>query len=578
MSIDVNWSLLFTPEAGPSAGPSTTSSPRYQANGHYGAASLSPSPLPSPGTADSHPAATTADTPEEALASSLIKMLNSQLSSAKRPSFIGPITVTAFSFGKTGPELEIKDIRDVWRVFDEGDEEGDQKDRAKEDVDGGEGEQGSRQHRNRQRDGSMSSGLDSHHEAEYGYGEDEGMVEEELRYGSGTGQRYKPNRTATARTVGMTMPHRLGQAAQLQGKSHKQTPSVVPSTPLGRSTSYHAGPGLAGLAALAGAGAGGSTTASASASLSTPPRSFVPYPFEHHPSSVSVGLGPVHFPPPTPGFNPYPTSASSSMFAAGLGLGTPGVGGLGRRGPASIASMPAFSGLRSPVLQTQSQAYGPTYGATASVRHRDGAMAADGPNGQSRAAPPTRGAVRSTQTREPTLLSPPPSPPARPKGFPSADTSSASSSSVPSLQIHLHLSHTSDLHLTLLTSLQVNYPSSLFMALPLKISITGFQLEGEVVMAYSGEKNRVHLTILDEDPVVPQTPGPGHTFTSMMEDRRSQPVGQRLLPNLQIESEIGHVDAHVLRNVGKVERFIVDVVRKTLVDELVFPNFHTIAL
>jgi distribution and morphology protein 12 len=54
--------------------------------------------------------------------------------------------------------------------------------------------------------------------------------------------------------------------------------------------------------------------------------------------------------------------------------------------------------------------------------------------------------------------------------------------------------------------------------------------------------------------------------------------GQRILPHLHIESEIGHADAHVLRNVGKVERFIVDVVRKTLVDELVFPNFHTIAL
>jgi distribution and morphology protein 12 len=55
-------------------------------------------------------------------------------------------------------------------------------------------------------------------------------------------------------------------------------------------------------------------------------------------------------------------------------------------------------------------------------------------------------------------------------------------------------------------------------------------------------------------------------------------IGQRILPELHIESEIGHADAHVLRNVGKVERFIADAVRKVLVDELVFPNFHTIAL
>jgi distribution and morphology protein 12 len=61
-------------------------------------------------------------------------------------------------------------------------------------------------------------------------------------------------------------------------------------------------------------------------------------------------------------------------------------------------------------------------------------------------------------------------------------------------------------------------------------------------------------------------------------DEEGVPVGMRLLPEMRIDSEIGHSDAHVLRNVGKIERFIADVVRKTLVDELVFPNFHTIAL
>lgn len=104
------------------------------------------------------------------------------------------------------------------------------------------------------------------------------------------------------------------------------------------------------------------------------------------------------------------------------------------------------------------------------------------------------------------------------------------------------------------------------MALPLKLSITGFQLDADIVIAYSGEKNRVHFTIVDDES------NPAH------KDDKQIPLGQRLLSNLQIESEIGHADAHVLRNVGKVERFIVDVVRKTLVDELVFPNFHTVAL
>jgi distribution and morphology protein 12 len=170
------------------------------------------------------------------------------------------------------------------------------------------------------------------------------------------------------------------------------------------------------------------------------------------------------------------------------------------------------------------------------------------------------------------------------------------------------------------------------MALPLKITITGLTLCADIVVALDGAKKRVHLCVIDEFdaytpspalsrshstvlssgasvPVTPETsrsalPGGGVTnfrplsaidhrqqgsngpggasrptsiASSIMPDP-SKPIGQRLLPSLQIESEIGDADAHVLRNVGKVEKFITDVVRKTLVDELVFPNYHTIAL
>ncbi|EIW68599.1 hypothetical protein TREMEDRAFT_31766 [Tremella mesenterica DSM 1558] len=147
--------------------------------------------------------------------------------------------------------------------------------------------------------------------------------------------------------------------------------------------------------------------------------------------------------------------------------------------------------------------------------------------------------------------SPPPSPPTHP--LPSPPTS------LPSLQLHLHLHHNSDLVLTLQTSLQVNYPSLGFMSLPLKLSIVGFTLDADVVLAFSSEKNRVHVCIVDEDIDIVG-------------------LSQKILPSLIIESEIGDKDSHVLRNVGKVERFISDVVRKTLVEELVWPNFHSIQL
>lgn len=37
---------------------------------------------------------------------------------------------------------------------------------------------------------------------------------------------------------------------------------------------------------------------------------------------------------------------------------------------------------------------------------------------------------------------------------------------------------------------------------------------------------------------------------------RLLPIGQRLLPSILIETEIGQADKHVLRNVSRVERYV----------------------
>ena len=204
----------------------------------------------------------------------------------------------------------------------------------------------------------------------------------------------------------------------------------------------------------------------------------------------------------------------------------------------------------------------------------------------------------------------------------------------PNLQLHLHISWESNLRLTLSTSLLINYPSPMFMTLPIKLSITGLVFEGQLAVAYQGDKKRVHLCILDElDPYAPSAPyrnrdsgvlrdksglnSPAVMSSQSREDLTSSPaltssplrphprpvplsyqssedsigmredvggnekplpIGQRLLPNIYIESEIGQADKHVLKNVTRVERFIQDVIRKSVVEELVFPNFHTLIL
>ncbi|RDX56344.1 hypothetical protein OH76DRAFT_1451494 [Lentinus brumalis] len=167
----------------------------------------------------------------------------------------------------------------------------------------------------------------------------------------------------------------------------------------------------------------------------------------------------------------------------------------------------------------------------------------------------------------------------------------------PNLQSHLHITWHSNLRLTLTTSLLINYPSPMFMSLPIKLSVTGLLFNGEVVVAYEGERKRVHLCIVDElDPYGPlgcdrpkrDTPSSAGTPVEAEDEApggnggaragKPLPIGQRLLPTIYIESEIGQADKHVLKNVTRVERFIQDVIRKTIEEELVFPNFQTFVL
>lgn len=437
MSLDINWSLLTVPDA--EAGPST------------------PSALPKSNFETEDPSRPSAET----LTNHLISVLNTQLASTKRPSFIGPIEITNFDFGSTAPEVEIKDIRDVWRAFDEDDDD------EEEDGEGGyDEEEILRDESEHGRDGQG-----------YGYGYDSWRA-------SGRSSELYQQQMGTGLVHSMVSP--IDESSRIPSADWDDTASVFSD----RRQSVHAvGLGARGLGGLGSPGLGYSHSHS-------------------HTNGHGHGHGPGH----------HPTAS---------GLFSPGLGGVGL-GAASVFSHPLSPG-------------GP-----GSIRYHP---------------PPTQH----------TYLSHPPSPARPPQIRPptkiNKQTSTSASSSIPSLQLHLNLTHTSDLTLTLLTSLIVNYPSSIFMSLPLKLSITGLQLAADLIVAFDGERKRIHLTILDDD----HEPN-GHGFHT------STTVGQRLLPEMRIDSEIGHSDAHVLRNVGKVERFIADVVRKTLVDELVFPNFHTIAL
>lgn len=179
---------------------------------------------------------------------------------------------------------------------------------------------------------------------------------------------------------------------------------------------------------------------------------------------------------------------------------------------------------------------------------------------------------------EATLTNPLPPPTPNPNTIAIENTHPSGPSAHPDLQLHLHITHESNLRVTLSTSLLINYPSTSFMSLPVKLSIVGLIFSGEFVVAYEGSRRRVHLCIVDDqDPASGALIGRKGDFVFHSIEKRA-PVGQRLLPSIFIESEIGQADKHVLKNVSKIEKFIQDVIRKMIEDELVYPNFQTIVL
>ena len=440
------------------------------------------------------------------LANSLVEIINRQLSSATRPSFIGPVEVVSFEFGNVPPDVEVIDIRNIHPDFLEDDDEQD--------------------------------------------GDDVPVLDDRPTPPIRPEQPHQPEHA-----------HAAQPPEPFEGESIEIEDNFewVPRKPLrgkGFEDGFH------------------------------PP--YPPHPLSHLPvgaGRASPRMGAVDMFGPTPSHHhgAYPGSPWSS-------------------------TMPNMFDLRAMSYYPPSMAQG------------------------------LRGSVYGGSMPDSRLGSRKPSPRSGSPHLPTSDTQNQGQDTTlgpgstptkhehPNLQLHVHISWESNLRLTLATSLLINYPSPMFMSLPIKLSITGLVFDGQLAVAYQGEKRRVHLCILDElDPYVPSAPyrnrdsgfprdksnpnspqsredlapsplsAPLNPFprvvplshqssedSIMREDgERNQkplPIGQRLLPNIYIESEIGQVDKHVLKNVTRVERFIQDVIRKSIVEELVFPNFHTLVL
>ncbi|ORX53617.1 hypothetical protein DM01DRAFT_1407762 [Hesseltinella vesiculosa] len=128
-------------------------------------------------------------------------------------------------------------------------------------------------------------------------------------------------------------------------------------------------------------------------------------------------------------------------------------------------------------------------------------------------------------------------------------------------QAHLLISYKGDMNMTILTELRMNYPSMVFMSLPIQLKVRSVEFESTAVVAYIQSMRRICCSLLDNED------------EETVSIRGKDVVGPKnLLQQVHIESVVGDKQKHVLKNVGKIERFIVEQLRKMLDDELVYPS------
>ncbi|KAL8639861.1 MAG: hypothetical protein Q9228_003155 [Teloschistes exilis] len=147
-------------------------------------------------------------------------------------------------------------------------------------------------------------------------------------------------------------------------------------------------------------------------------------------------------------------------------------------------------------------------------------------------------------------------------------------------QIVLHISYTGTVRLSITAEILLDYPMPSFVGIPLQLNITGLSFDGVALLAYLRKK--AHFCFLTTEDAKTLVDDGGHNTQG--EDGKGQPtVGEDgqgiggLLKEIRVESEIGRQEGgkQVLRNVGKVEKFVLEQVRRIFEEEFVWPSFWT---
>ncbi len=175
-------------------------------------------------------------------------------------------------------------------------------------------------------------------------------------------------------------------------------------------------------------------------------------------------------------------------------------------------------------------------------------------------------------------MNPPPPPPPPRRREPRAED----------VQAVFRIQYAGDIRLNLTAEILLDYPMPSFVGIPLKLNITGLSFDGVGVLAHI--RKRVHFCFLSPDDALaavgPEEAGAGAKGRAGAAGEaegggRGSGSGSTrfggLLQEIKVESEIGGREGgkQSLKNVGKVEKFVLEQVRRIFEEEFVYPSFWT---
>lgn len=155
------------------------------------------------------------------------------------------------------------------------------------------------------------------------------------------------------------------------------------------------------------------------------------------------------------------------------------------------------------------------------------------------------------------------------------------------LQTIIEIDYEGDLTMEVTVNLLVNYPSAQFITLPIKLYITDLVIHSLAAVAYM--KKSIFVSFLCDlndaqseyfmksrglsgtNERSPNTPSTGGNFVDYSSPTNHERID--VIKSVKIESEIGELGNNVLRNVGKVERFLIDQLRRIIRDEIAWPSW-----